>query len=714
MKKTERILNNLKRTLLQYMEGRRYDPIGSAALLKRLNIPPSLYDLGRKAIDELIKEKKIEQRKKQLWLKKITSEYLRGTLRVHPRGFGFVIPSSRIESPKDIFIPKHLMADAVDGDEVEVDIAPESLASEKGPEGKIVYIVKRGRKHLAGIIHDVGANDIAYVHAPLLGTSRTVTVKMEKKHALKVGDRIILQVKSWGKQNSPTIGEVCHHLGHISDPSIDVKAAVEEFDLHDEFCPESIEEASAFGSKIKSSDLKQREDLRDLECFTIDPTTAKDYDDALSLHRDSKGCYHLGVHIADVAHYVQESSHLDQEAYARCNSTYFPGKCVPMLPEELSTHLCSLRPNVMRLTVSVLMTFNKTGDLINAKFVRAVIKSKKRFTYEEAKSVIDGKKKSTHAPALKLMVELCLLLKKKRNERGSIDFALPDTVITVDKKGQPTGFSTVEYDISHQLVEEFMLKANETIATHFSKQGIPILFRVHEEPTQDNMDDFCTFARGLGFLIPKTPTKQDLQRLFDDAKNSPFLYQLTVAFIRSMKLATYSPDNAGHYGLALENYCHFTSPIRRYSDLVTQRLLFNEQPSDTNLNEIALKCSEQERISFRAEMSVKNLKKLRFLGNYYEEDPQRTYEACISRVKPFGLLFELLPMMIEGFLHISNLGNDYFIHDDRRGVLVGKHTGLTYKVGETILVRLVGIDFIVQESKWALAIKDQKKPRRRR
>ncbi len=713
MKKTERLHENLKRTILQYIEGRRYEPLGSAALLKRLNIPASLNVPARKAIDDLIEEGKIELRKKQLCLKKVASEYLRGTLRVHPRGFGFVIPVSRIDCPKDVFIPRHLMADAVDGDEVEVDVLIESLASEKGPEGRIVCILKRGRKHLAGIVHEMG-NDVAHIHAPLLGTSRPVIVKLEKKNALKVGDRVILHVITWGKQNAPTIGEVAHHLGHISDPSIDVKAAIEEFDLHDAFCPEAIEEAKEYGNRVKVGDIKGREDLRELGCFTIDPTTARDFDDALNLHKDTKGCYHLGVHIADVAHYVPQGSSLDLEAYSRCNSTYFPGRCVPMLPEELSNNLCSLRPEVMRLTVSVLMVLNKDGDLISSKIVRAVIKSKKRFTYEEAKAVIDGKKKSAHAKTLNLMVELCLLLKKKRNERGSIDFALSDTFLEVDKKGEPTGFSVTEYDISHQLVEEFMLKANEIVATHFSKQGIPILFRVHEEPTEENMQEFCAFARSLGFSIPDSPTKQDLQKLFVEVKTSPFAYQLTVGFIRSMKLATYSPENAGHYGLALENYCHFTSPIRRYSDLVTQRLLFNEQPDDIDLNGIALKCSEQERISFRAEMSVKNLKKLRLLRKYYDEDPTRVYQATISRIKPFGLMFEILPMMLEGFLHISHLENDYFIYDEKRGVLVGRHTGRMYKVGETIRVRLVGIDFIVQESKWELASSDKKKPRRHR
>ncbi len=259
-----------------------------------------------------------------------------------------------------------------------------------------------------------------------------------------------------------------------------------------------------------------------------------------------------------------------------------------------------------------------------------------------------------------------------------------------------------------------MLKANEMVATHFAKKNLPILFRIHEEPTEENMEEFCAFARSLGFMIAEQPTKKDLQKLFEEIKESPFSYQLTVAFIRSMKLATYSPDNIGHYGLSLENYCHFTSPIRRYSDLVTQRMIFGQQSEDSDLTAIALKCSEQERVSFRAEMSVKNLKKLRLFKSYFDEDPRRAYKAIISRVKPFGLLLEIPPIMIEGFLHISNLENDYFIYDEKQNTLVGRHTGKIHKVGETLSVRLVGIDLIIQETKWELASEGKKSTKRHR
>lgn len=461
-----------------------------------------------------------------------------------------------------------------------------------------------------------------------------------------------------------------------------------------------------------------------MECFTIDPDTAKDFDDALSLSKDRKGIYHLGVHIADAAHYVKTETALDKEALLRCNSTYFPGTCLPMLPEELSNELCSLKPDVDRLTISVMMDFDKKGTLIKHEIVRSFIHSKKRFTYGEAKEVLDGKKKSPHKKTLKLMVDLCHLLKAKRYERGSIDFSLSEMVIQVDDEGRPTGIKKVEYDITHQLVEEFMLKANEMVATELTMRGKSLLYRVHEAPSEENFKDFFAFAHVLGFKISPEPTIEELRDLFEKAKKTPFAAQLSIAFIRSMKLAQYSPENVGHYGLSLEYYCHFTSPIRRYSDLITQRLLFDEEQENINLERIAERCSEQERISFKAETSVKTLKKLRLLDDFFKNDPHREFTAIVTKIKPFGLHFELSDLMLEGFLHISELEDDYFNHDAKRNMLVGTRTGKVHCLGETLLVKLVSVDLILLESRWALVTSharrnakmssDSKRPKRRK
>lgn len=678
-------------------------------LFERLHVPPQLVEACSKIVTNLLQSGEIEVEKNKLRLKKDKQELVSGLLRMHPKGFGFVIPDNSLEYPQDIFIPKHLTDNAVDGDLVEVIVNLESI-SDKGPEGKIVSVTKRARKHLGATIRNVNANGDIIAYAPLLGISKPVLVLAPEDVHLKIGDRVILDVKEWGTEKEPTRCDFSHLIGNIDDPSCDVIAAVEEFDIRSAFPKAAIEQAKLHGKKVPAKELKKRVDISKEECFTIDPDTAKDFDDALTLTKDKKGNYRLGVHIADVAHYVTPESPLDKEAIERSNSTYFPGTCIPMLPEELSNDLCSLKPDVIRLTVSVLMDFDKEGTLLKHEVVRSYIKSKKRFTYFEAKEILDGKK-SPHSKTLKLMVELCHLLKKKRYERGSIDFALPELVVMINEKGEPEGLKKIEYDITHQLVEEFMLKANEVVAIEINKRGKKLIYRVHEVPHEENFEDFLQFARTLGFKVPIKATSKELQVVFEEAKKTPYFQQLSVGFIRSMRLAQYSPENLGHFGLALEHYCHFTSPIRRYSDLVIQRLLFDEEPEDMNLDQIAQHCSDQERVSFRAEMSVKTLKKLRLLHKYFQEDPAREYNAIVTKIKPFGLFFELQELMLEGFLHISELENDYFIYDEKRNFLFGRSSGKTHRLGDTIKVRLSHVDMIKIESGWLLCPEGGLKPR---
>jgi ribonuclease R len=372
-----------------------------------------------------------------------------------------------------------------------------------------------------------------------------------------------------------------------------------------------------------------------------------------------------------------------------------------MLPEELCNNLCSLREGVIRLTVSVLMEFDKSGTLIKQEICRGYIKSKKRLSYGQAKKILDGKTKSPYLKNLELMRELCYLLKAKRAERGSIDFSLADLVILVDEKGEPTKTHVEEYDITHQMVEEFMLKANEVVATNLSKKGKGAVYRIHDEPSVEDLTEFDSFARILGFALPPKPTKKDYQALFEAAKESPQQALLAVAFIRKMKLALYSPGNIGHFGLALEYYCHFTSPIRRYSDTVIERLLFDEE-GDVSLDKVAKQCSEKERISYRAEVTVKLLKKLRLLKRWQEEDPARQFDAIVTKIKPFGVIFEMKDLLLEGFLHVSELSGDFYEYNPDRPALVGKSTGKIFQVGSEFPVLLKSVDLIQLEAEWEL------------
>ena len=397
---------------------------------------------------------------------------------------------------------------AVDGDTVEVVVNNETY-SEKGPEGKVVTILSRGRTHIAGIISQIETWGDIIAYVPLLGSSQRVVVQPHPDYKLRVGDRVVMEVLDWGSKDTDTLSRLSHYIGHISDPTCDIPAAIEEYELRSEFPRAVIQEAKSYGTRVSPKDLADREDFRDLEIFTIDPDTAKDFDDAVNLSKDKKGHYHLGVHIADVSHYVSTGSALDKEASKRCNSTYFPGFCLPMLPHELSSNLCSLKPNVNRLTSSVLMEFDRHGDLVNFRIARSVIKSSKRFTYREAKKVLDGEVKSPHAKTLKLMVELCQLLKVKRYERGSIEFAMPELVVLVDENGVPGGMDHVEYDVTHQLIEEFMLKTNEVVATHLTKIGKNLTYRVHDVPSEENMKDFAMLARAFGYDLSSHPNRRN-------------------------------------------------------------------------------------------------------------------------------------------------------------------------------------------------------------
>lgn len=700
--KEDKLFQNLLKITEQFMCGKSFMPLTEEDLMQRLALPPQHQSLFQEILKDLIQRNLIEYSNERYAWKKSSTDIVKGLMRMHPRGFGFV----QLESPsvytQDIFIPKHLTKNAIDGDTVEV-LVNQEIISDKGPEGKVIAILSRARTHMAGIIRQIehGGDTVAYV--PLLGAQQRVIVLATEERVLQAGDRIVMEVVDWGSKETETVCRLSHYLGHISDPSCDISAAIEEFELRADFPSQTIVEAEQFGTRVTPSDLRNREDLRKLITFTIDPDTAKDFDDALSLTKDEKGHYQLGVHIADVSHYVKIGTALDLEAQERGNSTYFPGYCLPMLPSALSNNLCSLRPNVIRLTASVLMHFDSTGSLLDYRIIRSYIKSAKRFTYREAKQVLDGKKNSPHAATLNLMVELCQLLKKKRYERGSIEFALPELSVLVNEQGVPYQTDFITYDITHQMVEEFMLKANETVAWDLSERGKNLAYRVHDEPSEEHLKDFSLLAAAFGFRLPDVPTPHDLQKLFEEAEETTYGNHLAASYIRRMRMAIYSAENIGHYGLSLTHYCHFTSPIRRYIDLVIHRILFGESDNLEYLQQIASHCSEQERISARAENSVVLLKKLRLLQTLQQKDPYKEYEAIITRVKNFGFHFEILELFLEGFLHVSELEQDYFVFEEKLMRLRGTRKGMTYTTGDQVVVILKEINLIALETKWYLS-----------
>lgn len=695
----ERLFQNLLKVTYEYIKGKHYSPHTKELLIERLKIHPEHLGVFETVLKDLRESGKVQESGERFLPfeegVKEKSKVSRGSLTVHPRGFGFVATEDFPET--DIFIPKPYMNDAIDGDTVEVLVNLETI-SEKGPEGRILSVLSRKRTQLVGTISTVrGKTALAFCQ--LLGEKHQVIVQNAK--SLTIGDRVLLDVTEWGTKQESTVTELAKMIGHISDPTTDIPAAILEHEIREHFPKAVVDEALAYGSRVTKSDLVGREDLRDIECFTIDPDTAKDYDDAISLERTSFG-YRMGVHIADVSHYVKAGSHLDQEAQLRCNSTYFPGKCVPMLPSQLSDNLCSLREGVFRLTVTAFIDLDHTGTTIKSRVAKSVIKSKKRFTYKQVKKILDGTLDSPHKPALLEMVKVCNLLKEKRAERGSVQLYMPELVVRVDEKGTPLDTEIVEYDITHQLVEEFMLKANEVVAETLTKQGKNAGFRVHEEPAKESLREFSALAGAFGYHLSEDPTPQEIQAFFSDMEPNTVSQYLATCYIRSMRLACYSPDNIGHYGLSLEHYTHFTSPIRRYVDTIIHRLLFEENLEREAIVLICKAASDRERVSAKAEGNVILMKKLRLLDLLCAREKYRQFEAVVTRVKPFGIYFDVLELMLEGFLHVSELEDDFFDYREAEMMLLGRHQGLRYKAGDRLHVMMKHIDLIQRECSWQL------------
>ncbi|CRX39490.1 ribonuclease R family protein [Estrella lausannensis] len=698
--KQVRLKDNLTKVLREFL-GARKSPLTVAEILQRLSLPEEHAPVIEEILTELKTGGEMAGSGEGFSVKqKPHPEGITGTIRMHPKGFGFVVTDPGFECGGDIFIPKHLTQNAVDGDRVEAVLAA-GPCPEKGPEGRVSMILERSRKHLAGIVSEIDNAGYFHAYAPLLGTSQRIFIQPSHEVTLSVGDRIVMEILDWGSKEKMAEGKWLHTIGSIHDPKIDIPAAIEEFDLSSTFPIKALNEAKLFGARVKKSDLEGRLDLTQDFTTTIDPDTAKDFDDAISIEKGKKG-YKLGVHIADVSHYVKPGGALDKEAERRCNSTYFPGMCLPMLPKELSENLCSLRPNCIRLTYSALMEFDKKGEMTKYTIQRSYIKSAKRLTYKQAKKLLDSDKESPLRDKLLLMVELATLLKKQRMERGSVDLALPELIIKVDDQGVPTGTETVEYDITHQMIEEFMLKANETVATHLANEGKSVAYRVHDIPQEENIQEFALMARSFGFEIEDNPSPQLIQKLFAKAVDTPYGQYLATNYIRRMRMAYYSPDNIGHYGLSLTHYCHFTSPIRRYADLIIHRLLSGEPVDEQNLDKITSTLSEQERLSSKAEQNVVLLKKLRYLAALKSNEPFREFKAVVTSVKPFGITIDILDIMLETFIHISEIGKDYYEYNERRKELKGRSTGETFTTGTPVTAFLHNVDLIMKETKWEL------------
>ncbi|WP_208560656.1 ribonuclease R [Marinilactibacillus kalidii] len=672
------------------------DSTGSKAFKKMIN-----------AIAELEREGRIVLTQDGKFKLRDAEPVMQGVFSGTDRGFGFV-PLEEFE--EDIFIPPSETNSALNGDLVTIEVTKEAIPWKgKGPVGKVLEVVERATTTLIGEFHAYTDDEVA--NSGLFGYIKTQSKKIPSMK-MQITDKGIRPVEGSIVQaeilkyprssEEDMVGFIIRTIGHKDEPGIEILTIVNKYDIPSEFPDEVIKEAEAVPDQIAPEDLKGRKDLRDEVIITIDGADAKDLDDAVVVKKLPNGNFHLGVHIADVSHYVKEDSPMDQEAFERGTSVYLTDRVIPMLPQRLSNGICSLHPNVDRLTLSCEMEIDQSGDVVSYDVFPSVIRSFRRMTYTAVNEILTDKNPETleeHADLVDLfekMGELHHILEKKRENRGSIDFDTREAKIEVDPEGMPVDILVRERGVGERLIESFMLAANETVSEYYAKQSLPILYRIHARPDEAKMQRFLEFVSSFGINVKGTKdsvSPLDLQAVMNEVKGKPEETVVSMLMLRSMQQAKYDVDPIGHYGLAAEYYSHFTSPIRRYPDLILHRLIhfYDEVGKDQKarkrwekrLPEIAEHSSKTERRAVDAERETDELKKTEFMAGKIGEE----FEGIVTSVTNFGM-FVQLENTVEGLVHISKMDDDYYEFNERGLILVGRRTGRIFKIGEPVKVKL--------------------------
>ncbi len=621
-----------------------------------------------------------------------------GKVQVHPDGYGFIIPDDASEE-EDLYVRPRQLKEVMHGDTV---IARKQISNRtKKTEGKIIRIVKRGNTNIIGRFEK--KRKFGYLVPLSPSILHDIYIPIEDSMDAPNGIIATAQIKKYPTKHLNPEGVITKVLGDINDPSVEIESILHKHQIKSGFPKNVMDLADSMTLDIGAKELEKRVDLREHRFFTIDGETAKDFDDAVCIKREKSG-YKLFVAIADVSHYVKQDSPLDIEAFTRATSVYLLDKVVPMLPEKLSNDICSLRPDEDRFTFTVEMEFDSLGDLVDYAFYKSVINSKRRMTYTQVKQVLSGKNKKVAdkyadiAGDLQAMRELAMILREKRALRGSIDFDLPEADIIIDLRGQPENIIKAERNIAHKIIEEFMLAANETVATHLSWLDVPSIYRVHEEPAQEKLADFRELVFNLGYQLKVTSKihPKALAQLLAEVEDAPEAMLINRVMLRTMQQAKYMTTNQGHFALATSNYTHFTSPIRRYPDMVVHRILANTLANkkfmkkqqagfEAKLTKITDHCSRQERVAEAAEREIISLKKVQFMVDKVGD----TFSGFISGVTSFGFFVELCDIFVEGLVHISALKDDYYQLFEKEHMLVGTNLKKIYRLGDMVSVKLV-------------------------
>jgi ribonuclease R len=690
-----------KTTILQFMQTSTSQPVSEKELIRSLQVNPDERPRFKKFLRELIASGDLLEGKKGRIGLPEQMGYIVGYVQAHPNGFGFVVP--KVKGEPDLYISKNELGNAFHGDLVVASIKRKRAG--RLNEGTIVHILQRGKSRIIGSYQDLGDYGLVIPDDPRLpyklyiNESNTLNAKPDQI--------VVAQILSYNEHAKHPDAEIVQILGFPNTPGMDEKIVIQTYDLPTMFPSIVLEAAEAVPDRIPEEEIRQRTDLRDQITFTIDGENARDFDDAVSLERLENGHYKLGVHIADVSFYVPDETPLDQEALQRGTSVYFPDRAIPMFPERLSNNICSLREGEDRLTLSALMELDPAAKLVSYDLCPSIIRSNARLTYTAVRQMLKDhdevlrQRYEPLLPSLELMQDLSELLLQKRARRGSLDFDLPEPEIMLDIEGKIDNIIRAERNLAHRMIEEFMIAANETVASHLSWLQIPSIYRVHAKPDESKIATLEEFLGLFGLRLQRGAHihSKDIQRLLKRVQGKPVEQVVNMLTLRSMKQAVYSVTNSGHFGLASTHYTHFTSPIRRYPDLMVHRILrdtwqgreFSEQALERRrvyLEQVAEHSSVRERIAMEAEREIVQIKKLRFMQDKVGE----IFHGVISGVAPFGLFVALQEYFVEGLIHITNLHDDYYQYRAETYSLVGEHSRKTYRVGDSVTVQVAKID----------------------
>ena len=685
----------------------------------------------RKTLHELEHSGEIVRIRKNRYVLPSEADLVTGKLSIHQAGYGFLVPEKAGEP--DIFIAAENTGTAMNGDRVVArisrDVPPRRAkvragqAAQHRSEGRVIRILERARDTIVGTLQQ--SRNFYYVVPDDPRLVHDVYVQVPPRAKLPKtptrDDKVVVRLEAWESRHVNPEGEIIEVLGAATAPGIDMLSIVRKYDLPTAFPKSVLDEANRIPQSVEQKLIQGREDLRNQFIVTIDPDDARDFDDAINVEKiDNTGGWRLGVHIADVSAYVTPDSALDREARRRGNSVYLPDRVIPMLPERLSNGVCSLNPDVDRLTHSVFIEFDKNGRAKNAGFARSVIRSAKRLTYKEAYATLQAKRNGELSRRLHTAWELASLLRRKRFEQGSLDLDFPEVKVHLDADGKPTRLERVENDQSHQLIEEFMLAANEAVARELRHRSIATIYRVHEDPDPEKLGEYREFILSFGYKVGDLSHRKEVQRFLASISGKPEEQALKIGLLKSLKRARYAAQPLGHYGLAKANYLHFTSPIRRYADLVVHRtlaernLLRRSKIDIGQIESLADHISNTERNAAEAEIESVRLKKLQFFEQQLKERDPQVFRAAIMDVRNYGLVVELPDALVTGVVHVSTLSDDFYRFDAAQRRLLGRRTNRRFSVGDEIRVFVARVDTFKRQIDFAIADQGAKKRPRRR